>query len=220
RFERRFGLPTGAQHVAIALHVELPFRAADARGEDRLAQARVGHDDAVFDGVEQQRALCDQRFEDALARQRRVDHRRIEAIAQHLAQLLALRALRGLELLPADLGVADRGERAFAREELVVALDAEESERGEDQQQQQELHQALVPTDRFEHAALRFAKKRANSRSPWSVGRSAARFHELAEWTGLEPATPGVTGRYSNQLNYHSVPFGAAPGPPVESGGC
>jgi len=22
--------------------------------------------------------------------------------------------------------------------------------------------------------------------------------------TGLEPATPGVTGRYSNQLNYHS----------------
>ena len=28
----------------------------------------------------------------------------------------------------------------------------------------------------------------------------------LAEWTGLEPATPGVTGRYSNQLNYHSFP--------------
>ena len=28
----------------------------------------------------------------------------------------------------------------------------------------------------------------------------------LAEWTGLEPATPGVTGRYSNQLNYHSMP--------------
>ncbi len=28
---------------------------------------------------------------------------------------------------------------------------------------------------------------------------------ELAEWTGLEPATPGVTGRYSNQLNYHSA---------------
>ena len=27
----------------------------------------------------------------------------------------------------------------------------------------------------------------------------------LAEWTGLEPATPCVTGRYSNQLNYHSA---------------
>ena len=31
----------------------------------------------------------------------------------------------------------------------------------------------------------------------------------MAEWTGLEPATPGVTGRYSNQLNYHSKLVGA-----------
>ena len=30
----------------------------------------------------------------------------------------------------------------------------------------------------------------------------------MAEWTGLEPATPGVTGRYSNQLNYHSAVVG------------
>ncbi len=27
----------------------------------------------------------------------------------------------------------------------------------------------------------------------------------LAVWTGLEPATPCVTGRYSNQLNYHTI---------------
>ncbi len=27
----------------------------------------------------------------------------------------------------------------------------------------------------------------------------------LAVWTGLEPATPCVTGRYSNQLNYHTM---------------
>jgi hypothetical protein len=33
----------------------------------------------------------------------------------------------------------------------------------------------------------------------------ASSFDTLAEWTGLEPATPGVTGRYSNQLNYHSM---------------
>ncbi|CAM2154820.1 hypothetical protein PT2222_310063 [Paraburkholderia tropica] len=31
----------------------------------------------------------------------------------------------------------------------------------------------------------------------------------LAERTGLEPATPGVTGRYSNQLNYRSMRFAA-----------
>jgi hypothetical protein len=30
-------------------------------------------------------------------------------------------------------------------------------------------------------------------------------FLKMAERTGLEPATPGVTGRYSNQLNYRSA---------------
>ena len=34
-------------------------------------------------------------------------------------------------------------------------------------------------------------------------------FLSVAERTGLEPATPGVTGRYSNQLNYHSKLVGA-----------
>ena len=29
----------------------------------------------------------------------------------------------------------------------------------------------------------------------------------LAVWTGLEPATPCVTGRYSNRLNYRSTEF-------------
>ncbi len=41
----------------------------------------------------------------------------------------------------------------------------------------------------------------ANEKSPLTYQRA---FSILAEWTGLEPATPGVTGRYSNQLNYHS----------------
>ena len=36
-------------------------------------------------------------------------------------------------------------------------------------------------------------------------GELAFAFQVLAELTGLEPATPGVTGRYSNQLNYHSL---------------
>ena len=29
----------------------------------------------------------------------------------------------------------------------------------------------------------------------------------LARWTGLEPATTGVTGRYSNQLSYHRAEY-------------
>ena len=37
-----------------------------------------------------------------------------------------------------------------------------------------------------------------------SISISVRYIKRLAEWTGLEPATTGVTGRYSNQLNYHS----------------
>ena len=32
----------------------------------------------------------------------------------------------------------------------------------------------------------------------------------MAVWTGLEPATPCVTGRYSNQLNYQTNDFAPA----------
>ncbi len=36
-----------------------------------------------------------------------------------------------------------------------------------------------------------------------------------AVWTGLEPATPCVTGRYSNQLNYHTrISFSTFANPP------
>ena len=39
---------------------------------------------------------------------------------------------------------------------------------------------------------------------PKKKAHVAVRLLLMAEWTGLEPATPGVTGRYSNRLNYHS----------------
>jgi hypothetical protein len=42
---------------------------------------------------------------------------------------------------------------------------------------------------------------------PRGNGLNPDRYHfarKMAERTGLEPATPGVTGRYSNQLNYRS----------------
>ena len=58
---------------------------------------------------------------------------------------------------------------------------------------------------------------------PWVQARTKAQMNEkprslrklrgfgiLAERTGLEPATPGVTGRYSNQLNYRSKFFAAS----------
>ena len=49
-----------------------------------------------------------------------------------------------------------------------------------------------------EHTASRGQRKRLPARVLKAL-------HLMAEWTGLEPATPGVTGRYSNQLNYRSA---------------
>ena len=59
-------------------------------------------------------------------------------------------------------------------------------------------------------------KKRMSKRWKQSSLRSLILLSPLAVWTGLEPATPCVTGRYSNQLNYHTrfceeaLPFGIA----------
>ena len=44
--------------------------------------------------------------------------------------------------------------------------------------------------------------KTAHSKKAFPNGKA---FKLVAERTGLEPATPGVTGRYSNRLNYRSA---------------
>src|SRR6185503_14195892 len=41
------------------------------------------------------------------------------------------------------------------------------------------------------------------------------RERRMAGWTGLEPAASGVTGRRSNQLNYHPTPSGLSALGPV-----
>src|SRR5690606_388588 len=48
------------------------------------------------------------------------------------------------------------------------------------------------------------------TRNAWRAKQKARiaaglRLELMAEWTGLEPATSGVTGQHSNQLNYHSA---------------
>jgi hypothetical protein len=45
---------------------------------------------------------------------------------------------------------------------------------------------------------MRFVFQSWNEKRPPLVGALAANRMLLAEWTGLEPATPGVTGRCAN----------------------
>ena len=49
---------------------------------------------------------------------------------------------------------------------------------------------------------------------PLKVGNFQRPLNVVAVWTGLEPATPCVTGRYSNQLNYHTFCFIRSFSPP------
>jgi hypothetical protein len=56
--------------------------------------------------------------------------------------------------------------------------------------------------DRCDASAALVGHERRNEKRP---DKSDLFSLMLAERTGLEPATPGVTGRYSNQLNYRSV---------------
>src|SRR6266545_2462932 len=80
--------------------------------------------------------------------------------------------------------------------------------------------QAVAPTvDRGGHdSASRVWGSDARHRG-WSLTRDLrhrylgrVRVERMAGWTGLEPATSDVTGRRSNQLNYH-------PAKVVERGG-
>ncbi len=60
---------------------------------------------------------------------------------------------------------------------------------------------------RFDQAQVQGKRERSapkgpnNKKAHWVL---PVGFSFLAERTGLEPATPGVTGRYSNRLNYRS----------------
>lgn len=47
----------------------------------------------------------------------------------------------------------------------------------------------------------------AKKRNPRKAFVYEGFFVKDAVWTGLEPATPCVTGMYSNQLNYQTVSF-------------
>ena len=66
--------------------------------------------------------------------------------------------------------------------------------------------------DQHRPDAARQLPAHANEKNPRdSLSYGDFLLHRLAERTGLEPATPGVTGRYSNQLNYHSATTSTIP---------
>ena len=137
-----------------------------------------------------------------------VEHRRIErALGALQVLLLIAQRLRefGLGDAAALVGRHHVGGGIAAAE---VVVDAEEGERKRDQRED-DLRDALVLVEKIVHASGLASERRRGPRAPRAAHQSKranlrSPLRSMAEWTGLEPATPGVTGRYSNQLNYHS----------------
>ena len=67
----------------------------------------------------------------------------------------------------------------------------------------------------YDATRLRFAEALVWVAGPTGLAQTKLTQGErnLAGWTGLEPAASGVTGRRSNQLNYHPKGFLRAPQP-------
>ena len=119
-----------------------------------------------------------------------------------LTKPFSLFALRAVPFLLGNGLAIDFG-NGIAVTQTFVSFDADEYKGRNDENQKNDLSQTFVIAYKLEHGD--FCPLRCDSKTIKKKGeRNVRLFQFVAEWTGLEPATPGVTGRYSNQLNYHS----------------
>ena len=116
-----------------------------------LGQGGVGDRQVAAGDFVVQRALGDQVVEDRLLRFRRLEHLLVELGAEHLAIAVHLLALRRFPFLLGDFLSVHVGDRIGVVALVLVAADADENERRHDQQHQENLHQALVGTNKFKH---------------------------------------------------------------------
>ena len=104
-------------------------------------------------GLLHQHALADQPVERLRTRLGRVEHRRIDRRAVGLPHPRDLLALRVVEFALTDRLASHLGDALRVLVHPFVALHAEEDERRHDQDQQDELHQALMRADEIEHGS-------------------------------------------------------------------
>ena len=67
------------------------------------------------------------------------------------------------------------------------------------------IHPSIPPTRLARQKAQQESIARTKTKALEARG---SRAFDMAQRTGLEPATPGVTGRYSNRLNYRCMSVG------------
>ena len=150
-FEDVLGHPLARQQAAHPLRRELAILLKGGEVHDVLVDDFVRDHDVLLGGQLGEESLIDQLFEDVEAELGVVEHRRVEALAQHRAHPLLLLAQRVVELGPRDLVAADLGDRVVRRVRLAnVRIDAEKSERQRDDRKD-DLRHALVLAYEIEH---------------------------------------------------------------------
>jgi hypothetical protein len=135
----------------ISILVEMPIDLQRRDRHDRLLQLAIRRAQRCLLRLDHQHALRDQAVERLRACFGRIEHRCIDACAIGLAHARELLALRVVELTLRDRLTADLGDALGVLAHALIALHAEEHERRHDQDQQEELHQALMRTDEIEH---------------------------------------------------------------------
>src|ERR1700694_184957 len=184
---------------------------------DELRQLRVGNAQITATYLLIEHSLPDELLEHRIADLRVAEYGWIVVLAGRLAHPILLIADGVREFDLADRLAPDAGDFGGRTTTAKVVIHAEECERQSDKRQNN-LDQALlavyevkhdgndclIAPNSFGHSAQETG--RARNELPFHGKKGELAFalgSMLAEWTGLEPATPGVTGRYSNQLNYH-----------------
>ena len=153
RVEHRWRHALRGQHGLVLFHVEAAVRllegvdAGDGLGQRGVADGQVAAFDFRF-----QRALCDQVVKDCLACFRRIEQLLVELVAHLLAIAVDLLALRFFPFLLGDLAAVDVCD-AHGGVTALIAADADQYERRDDQQHQEDLHQAFVSADKFKHGS-------------------------------------------------------------------
>ena len=189
------------QHLLVARHGEAAVVLKCRQVGDGVLQLPVGYGEMLILRKVREQATVDQALEDLFAHCRGVQRLEIDLAAKRSPHPVLLLAQLVLEFGPRDRLPRDLGHG------LLSALaqgrfDTEES-KGQDDEAQNALDDDSVISERLQTWRISIESEvetKANLSSPFVLFSGGV--------DGTRTRDPGVTGRYSNQLNYHPMDFG------------
>jgi hypothetical protein len=121
-------------------------------GQKRAAHGLIRCGQVQALGFIGENALLNQAVDQRRAHLRRFEHLRVELRTEHLARAVNLLTHRAVVFGPRDLVAVDAGDVRVFVEETAETLDTHDTQSRHDDQDQKGHHQALVVTEKVEHA--------------------------------------------------------------------